>query len=64
MKTDIAEVTTGQDLRAQRMARGIKAAFVAEQMGISASFLSDLERDRRNWTEDNIQKFKKAIGLV
>jgi hypothetical protein len=32
-------------------------------MGISASFLSDLERDRRDWKPEYITAFRAAIGL-
>jgi len=34
---------------------------VARRMGVSAMFLSDLERGNRNWTIKQIQKWKEAM---
>ena len=53
---------TGKSLRALREAKGIKAVFVCKKMDVSASYLSDLERDRRAWNDDLIARFKAAIG--
>jgi predicted transcriptional regulator len=35
--------------------------YVANEMGIAASYLSDLENDRRDWNADLIKRFKEAL---
>jgi predicted transcriptional regulator len=35
--------------------------YVAEEMGIAPSYLSDLENDRRDWNADLIKRFKEAL---
>lgn len=56
--------TTGRDLRDQRLAKGIKASFVHRTMGISGAYLSDLEADRRHWSDKLIEGYRKAVGLT
>lgn len=34
---------------------------IAKRMDVSAPFLSDLERGRRNWTEERIEQYRKAL---
>lgn len=53
----------GQKLRKQRTTANLEAKAVAADMGISAGYLSDLERGKRPWTLDLKAKFEKAIGL-
>ena len=48
-------------LRAKRLSRGVKAGFIAAQMGISASHLCDLEHGRRRWNAELAQKFNKSL---
>jgi transcriptional regulator with XRE-family HTH domain len=34
---------------------------IAQHMGISSAYLSDLERDRRGWSKTLVEKFNRAI---
>lgn len=61
--TSPANTNTGRDLRAQRVAKGIKASFVHRAMGISGAYLSDLEADRRHWSDKLIAGYRQAVGL-
>lgn len=47
--------------RRQREAIGISLRGFAQTMGISAMFLSDLERGNRNFTESTLEKWKSAM---
>jgi|TARA_Y100000310_G_scaffold334199_1_gene413364 transcriptional regulator with XRE-family HTH domain len=49
-------------MRRARTASGLSLRQVAEQMGISAAYLSDLERGRRGWSKQLIDDFETAIG--
>ena len=48
-------------LRSLRMARGVKAKFIAERMGISKSLLCHLEAGRRLWTDKYHSDFLNAL---
>jgi transcriptional regulator with XRE-family HTH domain len=48
----------GGRIRTLRLERGLKAKYVAEKIGLSASQYSDLEHDRKKLTADLI------VGLV
>lgn len=47
--------------RGQREAIGISLRGFAQTMGISAMFLSDLERGNRNFTATTLEKWKAAM---
>ncbi len=53
---------TGKKFRALREAVGIGLQPVADLMGISMTYLSELERGTRNWSEELVEKFQKALG--
>jgi transcriptional regulator with XRE-family HTH domain len=55
------EADLGADLRKRRKERGFSLKEVAERMGISMPYLSDLERGNRRWSDDLIQVFENAI---
>lgn len=55
------EADLGADLRKKRKKRGFSMKEVAERMGISMPYLSDLERGNRRWSDDLIQVFENAI---
>lgn len=57
----IDHVETGAQVRAERERQGLKLQPVADEMGITVQFLSDLERGRRNWTEELLEKAEAAI---
>lgn len=45
----------------KRVASGKSAKEVASSMGISTSYLCDLEHGRRSWTPEIVANFEKAI---
>lgn len=51
----------GRKMRERRDAAGLNAKEVAGRMNIHPTYLSDLERGTRNWNDDLIQRFEKAI---
>ena len=51
----------GQYARTVREQKGVSLRSVATAMGITAPFLSDLERGNRNWTTGTIEKWAKVI---
>lgn len=50
-----------RELRTCREQEGIPLRALAKRMGISAPYLSDLERGRRPWNEAVLTKFVEAI---
>ncbi len=48
--------------RWERRQKSISLREVARRMGISAMFLSDLERGNRGWTTALVRKFNKALN--
>lgn len=53
---------TGIIARNKRVRVGLSLRAVARKMKVSPAFLSDLERGRRNWTEEKVVDFSRAIG--
>lgn len=53
---------TRTNARKSRLESGKAQKDMAKSMGISAAYLSDLEAGRRDWSEELIEKFDKAIG--
>ena len=56
---DHAEI--GRQMRELRTAAKISLAIVAKRLGVSAVYLSDLERGNRNWTKERIEWFKRGL---
>lgn len=54
-------VLIGHKLKKRRQAAGIQQKYVALRMGVSASFLSDLEHGRRYWTQTMIDKYMEVV---
>jgi transcriptional regulator with XRE-family HTH domain len=52
----------GNTCRAAREAKGVKLTWVAKQMGISGTYLSDLEHNRRDWSAKLLAGFNQAVG--
>lgn len=48
-------------IREARKRSGMTQRELARRLGFSACYVSDLEKGRRNWTEDN---FRKALEIV
>lgn len=57
----IDHVETGNRARQLRQEKAKTLQDVADKMGISIQFLSDLERGRNNWTPERFEQFKKAL---
>lgn len=52
----------GNYLRIHRNFFGASLRSIATKMRISAMYLSDLERGKRNWTEKLVGSFLKCVG--
>jgi len=52
----------GNEMRSLRTSKGIQLKFVAEKLGITSGYLSDLERGNRHWSDLLEASFRKAIG--
>lgn len=57
-------IETGAEMRRLRQERGLSQRWMAEQMGHSAAYLSDLERGRRNWTTALVGKYIATLERV
>lgn len=57
---ELDHVAVGAVMRAHRESKNLSLETVAGFMDLSTSYLSDLERGRRNWTEDKVARFRKA----
>lgn len=55
---------TGAQLRKERERLGITAAAVLRHMGISDTYIGDLEKDRRPWTGDLVGKYQAALAAL
>ena len=53
---------TGRQMREARVAVGLSLREVSRRMKLSASFVSDLERGRRNWNDYMVASFEAAIS--
>lgn len=57
----IDHISTGAVVRYERVKREISLRVVARGVKISSSYLSDLERGRRNWTRKQFDVIAKFI---
>lgn len=57
----IDHAETGICNQTLRRMRRLSLREVARRMGLSAPFVSDLERGRRNWTEDLDERYARAL---
>lgn len=55
--------TPGQRIRTRRLALGLRLADLAEQAGVSVSFLSQVERDRASASVQRLHMISEAMGL-
>jgi len=53
----INHTATGKALRAHRIKADVGLRELARRMSIPASYLSDLETGRRNWSESLVERF-------
>lgn len=56
----IDHAATGATMRQLRTAHSISMREIARRMNLSAPFVSDLERGRRNWTAKLAMEYMKA----
>lgn len=58
----IDHVATGQNITLHRnMTANCSLRYAAHRMGISPSYLSDLEHGKRNWTEALVRRYQEAV---
>ena len=55
------QAVVGRKMRKLRVKSGFQIAPLAHAMGISPSYLSDLERGRRDWTLTLRKRFTAAV---
>jgi transcriptional regulator with XRE-family HTH domain len=53
---------TGLGFRLHRKLREISLRQIAFRMGITAAYLSDLERGYRNWNQNLANRYNKALN--
>lgn len=55
----------GEFLQKKRIDKGITLRAMAEKLGVSAPYLSDVEKDRRNPLEmDKLEQISRILGLT
>lgn len=57
----VDSIATGALARRTRQTLDLSLREVARRMGVSAPFVSDLERGRRNWTLSLVTRYKNAL---
>ena len=55
--------TLGHFLRSSRERSGLSMGYVARALGVSVTFISDLERDQRTGSAATVKAFADLIGL-
>ena len=67
MRTTIKEgviiIKTGQRIRQLRLAKGIKAQWVAAQIGVSPSIYHRIEAGKQNLSVERAQRIADALGV-
>ncbi|MCC7375409.1 MAG: helix-turn-helix transcriptional regulator [Verrucomicrobiales bacterium] len=58
----VDNVETGMAARIRRENRCLSLRLVAKRMGISAMYLSHLERGKRAWTQARLDQFVDAVN--
>ncbi len=56
-------VNVGQKIKEERMKKNIKQFELAKEVGISNSFLSDIEVGRSNPSIDTLKKIANVLGI-
>lgn len=60
----IDHVTTGQLFRVARKKSKLSLREMARRLKLTAPYVSDLERGRRNWTEEMAERFTDILFLL
>ena len=63
MLTEAGEIRVGARLRARRLDRGLTIAEVAERAGLTAGFISQLERDLTSASLSSLYRICAVLGL-
>ena len=63
-KPDPLLATLGQNVRRRRDDRGLTQEKLAEKSGLDSTYISDIERGRRNPGIKNVARLAKALGLT
>ena len=58
---EIDHLATGQNFRIFRMARGVSIRKLADKAGLTASYISDLERGHRAWSQKLLDRLLEAL---
>ena len=58
----IDDDATGKDARELRQSQGKSLRAVADAVGCSVAFLSDLELGQRRWDAERVEKFVAAVN--
>ena len=56
-------INTGQRIRQLRLAKGIKAQWVAAQIGVSPSIYHRIESGKQNLSVERAQQIADALGV-
>jgi len=59
---EIDPVGTGEELRLLRKAKKLAQQDIADHMGLSKQHICALEKGNRNWNDDLIARYKKAVN--
>ena len=57
----IDSLATGESMRQSRILSGLSLREISRRMCLSAPYLSDLERGKRNWTKKLANRYEDAI---
>jgi transcriptional regulator with XRE-family HTH domain len=55
--------TNGQKIRVARERKGLTLAQLAEQVGKTAPYISDIERGNRRGSYETLERIAKVLGL-
>ena len=55
--------TNGQKIRVARERKGLTLAQLAEQVGKTAPYISDIERGNRRGSYETLKRIAKVLGL-
>lgn len=56
---EVDQAAIGAQMRARRKAAGISLREIARRLGITASYLADMEKGARNWTAERMEAYPK-----
>lgn len=63
MTNDKSDAEIGARLKKMRINRGIRQNFVAEKLGVSNNFLSELEAGKKRWLAITVKRYETILGI-